>query len=491
MIGLRKGNAGLAPLTALLVSCGLPSTNVKIPDKPLPAEFEGQQDEASVAELSWREYFADERLTALIGEALEANPDVFIAVQRIELARAGVTRATGAMLPQVSAVVGGGVTKPARYTAEGSGNATTEIMPGRMTPNPLGDMALGLESSWEIDVWGRLRNSRRAVVAQYLATVEGLNLVTTSLVADVSVAYFELIALDRTLEVLARTIAQQAEALEVVRLQKQAGQANELAVQQFAAQLADTKALQVEARQRVRELENQVNLLRGSYPRPVARAQNLPLLPLAIRVGTGLPAGLLQRRPDVRQAEQWVRATKFDLKAARAAFFPRLEISAGIGYQAFNPRYLFSTPASVGYSAGAGLVAPLINRNAIKADFASAKAAQIEAMYQYQKVVLAAYVEVANGLIGLESNAELVSLKEQQKLAVDQIVATADNLYRAGQASYFEVLMAQQSTLAAELELIDALRRAHLARVAIYKALGGGWQRKPGATTQATPASSG
>mgnify|MGYP005818532333 CR=1 FL=1 len=169
-----------------------------------------------------------------------------------------------------------------------------------------------------------------------------------------------------------------------------------------------------------------------------------------------------------------MKAAKLDLKAARAAFFPSITLSAGVGYQAFDPRYLLSTPASLAYSATAGLVAPLVNRAAIEAQFATAKAVQIEAMYNYQKVVLDAFVEVANGLAGLEANAKLVATKAAKRHALERTIQTADALFRAGQATYFEVLMAEQSTLSAELDLIDARLRAHLTSIAIYAALGGG-----------------
>ena len=275
---------------------------------------------------------------------------------------------------------------------------------------------------------------------------------------------------------LTQTIERQRQALAVVRLQKEAGRANELAVQQFEAQLASTSALLAEVELRARQTENAVNLLRGSYPRPVPRTKDRELREIARNVATGVPSELLGNRPDIREAEQQLIAAKCDVRAARAAFFPSFTISGGAGFQAFNPKFLFETPASLAYSATLGLIAPLVNRSAIEAEFKAARAQQIQAMYNYQKALLTAYVEVANGLVGLERTAEIVALKKQQRAAIEQTVANADMLYRAGKASYIEVLMAQQNTLAAELELIEALRAQRLASVAVYKALGGGWR---------------
>jgi multidrug efflux system outer membrane protein len=466
---------GLSSALALALACGASSAPIKIPDKPLPSKFDDQSGAEDIAKVGWGEYFSDEHLNALIADALAGNPDVYIALQRIELARAGVRQATGIMMPEVSAAAGVGVMRAGQYTSEGAGNRSTEIAPGQLTPTPLGDFYVGLQSSWEIDAWGKLKNQRKAAAARYLVSVEGLSLVKTSLIAAVARAYFELLALDHKGAILAETVARQQQALEVVRLQKEAGRANELAVQQFAAQLASTQALEAETLRQIRETENGINFLRGSYPREVARSKDVLLQTVASRLDAGLPSSLLLNRPDVRQVEQAVRASKFDVRAARAAFYPSINISAGIGYQAFNPKFLIETPASIFYSATAGLIAPLINRAAIEAQFDAAEAIQIEAMYEYQKVVLQAYMEVANGLAVLQRNAEIVTFKREQRAAVEQTVATADALFRAGKASYYEVLLAQQNTLAADLELIDALRGGRLASIEIYRALGGGW----------------
>jgi outer membrane protein, multidrug efflux system len=470
-----RATVPIAALVMSAVACASHSTEVKIPAKPMPSAFAATTLPGNVAAVSWREFFADQDLRSLIQSTLAANLDLQIALQRIELARASVRQATGALLPQVSLAAGVGVQKYGRYTVEGAGNAGTEITPGHPVPTHVGDFGIGLQSTWEIDAWGKLRNERRAAVARYLATVEGVNLVTTGLISDVAVAYFELLALDHTRDVLAQTLVRQQEALDVVRLQMLAGRANELAVQQFAAQLAGTKAMAAETELGIREAESRLNVLRGVFPQRVGRSKDGLLRDVPARLAAGLPSALLRNRPDIREAELEVQAAKCDLKAARAAFFPSISISAGVGYQAFNPKFLFTTPESLVYSATTGLVAPLVNRSGIEAQFDSAKALQIQAMYAYQKAVLNAYTEVVNALSRLEGSSRIAALRKERKAAVEQTVETADALYRAGKASYFEVLIAQQSALSAELELIDARRDQHLASVVVYKALGGGW----------------
>ncbi|MRG92242.1 efflux transporter outer membrane subunit [Polyangium spumosum] len=442
----------------------------------MPASFDTKSAGSSAAAMKWQDYFADENLNALIATALESNYDLRIALQRIEIARAGIRQSTGAMLPQVSLGVSAGIRKFGLYTMDGAGNAETDITPGRRVPVHYGDFFLGLQSSWEIDVWGRLRSIRGAARAQYLATLEGTNLVITILVSDVAIAYFELLALDHRQEILAQTVARQARSLEVMRLQKEAGRANELSIQQLEGQLASTEALVAATRRQQKETENHINLLLGRLPRPIVRAKDLLLRDAATGLSLGIPSDLLRNRPDIREAELQVQASKFDVEAARKAFYPSLTLSAGVGFQAIEPRYLFVTPESLIYSALGGLTAPLLNRSRLEAELDVSRAIQVQAMYNYQGVILRAFVEVQNALLAVERTAEVVAQKKRQKAAVSGTVDTADALFRAGKATYLDVLLAQQNTLSAELELIDALLEQRMAGIWLYRALGGGWQ---------------
>lgn len=458
------------------LACASLSPNLQVKEKLLPERFDLARDGGvSSARTPWRDYFEDPRLVALIDEGLRESPDVAMATQRIERTRAAVTLTTGALFPTVGATLSAGLMKPGLFTAEGAGNATTDITPGQTVPAHLPDFKLGLQASWEVDLWGKLRSQRSAAEAQVLGAVEQAHLVRTMLVAAIANTWFELQATDRVHEVLVQTIARQTEALEVVRLQKEGGRASELAVQQFEAQLAETRALEIEAKQEAVALEIALNTLVGRTPRTVERSGALSFEPPA-PVSAGLPSDLLLLRPDVRQAELSVQAARFEVAAARAAFFPSLNLSASVGLQAFNPEFLVRLPESLIYSLVGGLVAPLINRTGIEAAFQGATAAQLEAMYDYQKVVLTAFAEATTSLSALEASARLVAVKRQQRAAVERSVETADVLFRAGRATYLEVLLAQQSSLRAELELVAAWRRQRQASVTVYRALGGGWE---------------
>lgn len=464
-------------LTWLALGCASVAPEAVVPEARLPARFDdgAEGEEESIARLPWREFFADERLIALVGEALENNPDRLAALQRVEQARAGVLRATGALRPKLEAVVGAGAEKFGRYTSDGAGNLDTEISPGRLVPVHLPDLSAGFQASWEIDLWGRLRSERGAALAQVLATGESAHLVTSALVAEVAGAWFGLQAVDRIFEIVAGAVDRQQQVLEVVRLQKEAGRTSDLAVRQFEAQMSSTRALLAEISQQRVELENGLNLLLGRFPQPVERAGALVYEPVG-RLASGLPSALLRQRPDVREAEFLVQASAFQVRAARAAFFPSVELGAAVGLQAFHPAYLLRLPESLAYSVVGGLVAPLVNRKAIEADFRGASSAQLEALYGYQKAVLNAYVEAANAIAHLRHVEAVAEERQKQREALERSVQTATLLFQAGKASWLEVLLAQASVLESELEWVDAWRRHRVAQVALYRALGGGWQ---------------
>ncbi|WP_341326360.1 efflux transporter outer membrane subunit [Methylotuvimicrobium sp. KM2] len=455
--------------------CGALNTDLSIAENPIPETFDNHADQTSIAEIDWRDYFSDPQLLKLVDTAIRNNFDLQIALQRIETARASVKLANGALLPQVGLDIGGGVRKFGLYTMDGAGNASTEITPGQTVPENLPDMYLGLMASWEIDVWGKLQNQRKSALSEYLASIEGTNFVISNLVADVAIFYYQLLALDNELETIRQTIQRQKEALDVVKLQKEAGRANELAVQQFNAQLLESQVMENETLQKIAETENKINFLLGRFPQPVPRKKEVLFSDIPKQIALGIPSELLANRPDIRQAEFEIKASNFDLEAAKAAFFPNVNITAAVGFQAFNPEFLFMSPASLAYSVMGTLVAPLINLNALKAQFNTAKANQLSAMYDYQKKILNAYVEVSNELSNIDNLQSINTLKKQQSDVLKQSVEASKELYKSARASYLEVLTAQQNALQTNLELIEVVRQKWIATVKIYKALGGGW----------------
>jgi NodT family efflux transporter outer membrane factor (OMF) lipoprotein len=307
-----------------------------------------------------------------------------------------------------------------------------------------------------------------------LSSVEGKNFMMTNLIAEIADSYYELLALDNQLEVVNQNIAIQSRALEIVKLLKQAARSNELAVKRFQAQVLKTQEMQFEIQQRIVETENRINFLVGRFPQHVNRSSDSfdNLVPNVVHAG--LPADLLSNRPDIKQAELELAATKLDVKAAKAMFYPSLGISAGIGYQAFNPSYLIK-PESLLYSLTGDLVAPLINRNAIKATYYSANSKQIQAVYNYERTILNAYIEVANQMSKIKNLESSFNLKTQEVDALTQSITISNDLFKATRADYMEVLLTQRDALEARFDLIEIKMKQMNAMVNIYRALGGGW----------------
>ena len=330
--------------------------------------------------------------------------------------------------------------------------------------------------NWEVDIWKKLRNSKKAAVSRYLATVEGKNFVLTNLVAEVADSYYELIALDSQLEIVKQNISLQTNALEIVKVQKEAARATELAVQKFQAEVYSSKSMEFEIFQRIKETENTINFLLGRYPQEIPRDKINFLSLMPNSVTSGIPAQLLANRPDIKQAELEFAAAKLDVKSARAEFYPSLDISASYGLQAFKPNYLFTLPESLLYSLAGDLAAPLINRNAIKAEYKNANASQLQALYNYERTILNAYLEVATQLSKISNLENSYDLKSKQVDALNKSIDVSNDLFKSARVDYFEVLMTQRDALESKLELIETKKEQLNATVHIYRNLGGGWK---------------
>lgn len=442
----------------------------------MPSGYAGLSDSTNAPVINWRKFFSDPVLVSLIDTALHNNPDVLMTLQKIQAAQANVQASRGALFPEISAGISGGLRRFGLYTMDGAGNITTDITPGQLVPINLPDYYVGLQTTWEIDAWGKLRNARRAALARYMASIEARNLVVTELIAEVATTYYELVSLDNELLIIRESLQLQEDALRIVRAQKEAGAANELGVSQIEAQVLNAKALELETLFRITVGENRMNFLLGRFPQAVPRTSGLFSAGIPEVLKAGVPSALLANRPDLREAEYELMASKADVRAARAAFFPSLTITGAMGFQAFDPSFLFMTPQSIAYTALGNLAAPLINRSAIKAQFKTANANQLEAYYNYQKAILNGYVEVYNELAAVNTLQQIQSLKSLQVAALERSIESSLELFRAGNATYLEVLLAQQNSLQARLELVTTQQQQFNASANLYKALGGGWQ---------------
>lgn len=476
---MKRNHLGAAVLLVtglFLGACSTPSVITKKADIILPVSYPGSADTGATVLHSWKNFFTDTNLVNLVNKGLTYNQDLQAALQRLQSAQAEVLLQKGLLLPTVGASVAGSLKKFGLYTMDGAGNIVTEITPGKLIPVNLPDYFMGIQTSWEIDVWGKLKNRKKAAVARYMAGVEGKNLLTTQIVSAIAASYYELLAIDHTIKIIDETILLQEKAYELVKAQKEHAASNELAVKQFESRLLNLRGFRVDLQQQTRQVENALHILTGTLPGEIKREQQFFEARLPGMISTGVPAALLQNRPDIRQAEWNVLATNAELQAARAAFYPSVAINGSLGFQAFKPDLLLRTPESMAYGLLGGLTAPLINRTALKASFQKANAGQLEAYYQYQKTILTGYVEVYNEMLRVKNLEQVFELKNKEVASLSQSIDIAELLFKAGRATYLEVLLTQQNALQAKLELVETKKKQFQTTVNLYKTLGGGWQ---------------
>lgn len=463
----------------LLAACGSAKLVTLNTDNKVDSTYTGLRDTCNVAALPVNQFFTDQYLIKLIDTAFAANPDVLIALQRIEAANANLRYRKLNLLPNVDLSLSGGLEKYGDYTMNGVGNYDTNLSPNinsdQHIPHPTPDYFAGFRSSWEVDLWGKLRSQKKAAFNRFLASQSGYKMVATSLTAQIATAYYELLALDNELRVIRKNIALQHNALEIIKIQKLGGRATELAVQQFAAQLKRTQALEYNAKQQITETQNRLNFLTGRISGPIARDTSISRLKLPQALEAGVPSQLLLNRPDIRQAEFELQAMNADIKAVRTAFYPSLTLSPYIGYNAFNAALLFN-PASLAYGIVGGLTTPIFNRRKIKANYQRTVAEGREALYSYRKTVLTGFQEVVNSLNSIENYNQMYEHKLEAVKALNNAVAVANDLYLVGRASYLEVITAQRNVLDAELELANTKKNIFIGAINLYRSVGGGWK---------------
>jgi multidrug efflux system outer membrane protein len=459
-----------------IASCKVPQLTNRTENRSVPESFGSSKDSSSVAATQWRTFFASKDLTNLIDTALKNNQELNITLQDIEIAKNEVRFRQGQLSPTVGASLGLGLEKVGRYTSQGAGDASTEITEGKEIPDPLMDYSAKLYANWEVDIWKKLHNAKKAAVARYLSSVEGKNFVLTNLVAEVANSYYELLALDNELAIVKQNIELQKNALEIVKVQKEAMRVTELAVQKYQAEVLNSESMEFDLHQQITETENKINFLLARYPQEIPRDNKdfLDLVPATVQ--TGIPSQLLANRPDIKQAELELAAAKLDVKVARAEFYPSFGISAAFGLQAFKPSYLVKFPASMLYGLAGDLAGPLINKNGIKAEFYSANARQLQAMYNYERTILNAYMEVSTQLSNISNLEKSFALKSKQVDALNKSIEISNDLFKSSRADYFEVLMTQRDALESKLELIKTKKEQLTAVTNVYRNLGGGWK---------------
>lgn len=469
---------------ALITLLGACKIKQEIPqNRPLlamPQQFTGKLD-SSIANLpTIKAFFSDSILVSLIDTAFNNNFDLQMTLQKIEVARAGVRFTKGLGKPDLAANIAVGQRRFGKYTVDGVGNFdtrfSTNIDGKQQIPDPIiPDYYVGLQSSWEIDLWGKLKSQKASAATKLLASEFGKNLVISELVALVASNYYELLILDNELDILEENIILQDRAFEIVKVLKQSGQANQLGVDLLNAQLLSSKALKVEVKQEIIEAESRVNFLLGRYPQTVSRSKVAWADVIPPKLTAVIPSSLLGNRPDIKQAEFELLATNANLFTAKAAFYPSLNLTGGLGLQSFRAIVLLN-PASFAMNTFGGLTAPLANRRQIIADLMASKADQKMAYINYQKTIVNSFTEVYNQLNAIQNTNEIYGLKTQEVEVLKQSINNSAELFRSGRATYLEVITSQKNALQSQVELINLKKRQYNAVIGLYKSLGGGWR---------------
>ncbi|HLO81414.1 MAG TPA: TolC family protein [Chitinophagaceae bacterium] len=454
-------------------ACKIPALTGKQENKAVPDVYKNVSDTANVANIKWRQYFTDPFLIALIDTALSNNQELNIALREIEMDKNEIQARKGEYLPFVNLGGVAGVEKTGKYTWDGLAEEDLKANPDK-APKHVGEFTIAAYASWELDVWKKLRNAKKSAALKYLSTIEGRNFMVTNIIAEIASSYYELQALDNLLDIIGQNIELQQNALRLVKLEKDAAKVSQLAVNRFEAQLLNTQNLQYEIRQRITEAENTINFLTGRFPQPVARnTAGFNANPMDMVIG-GLPSQLLLNRPDIRQAELELAASKLDVQVARANFYPSFKLTSAFGFTAFNPAFVFR-PESILYSLAGEAIAPLINKNAIKAAYSNANLKQINSAYNYERSILSAYVEVVNQMSQLDNYGKSFETKQKEVDILTQSVDISNKLFISARADYIEVLLTQREALDSRIELIETKLKQLQAKVNIYRALGGGW----------------
>lgn len=460
----------------ILHSCGIPKVATQESNITLPTNYSEKVTQSdNSGKVRWKDFFEDKYLQSLIDSTLVNNKELNILMQKVNMAQNEIQARKGEYLPSVGLGAGADLDKVGKFTRNGAVEENLNIREDEKFPEPLTNYKFGLYSTWELDVWKKLRNSKKAAVMEYMASQEGKNYLVTNLVAEVANSYYELIALDAQLKNLEQNIEIQKNALEIVKLLKESARTTLLAVKRFEAEVQKNQSEIYNLKQEIVEVENKINFLVGRNPQPVLRDASNFMTTTPKFVNVGLPADLLENRPDIKQAQLELEASKLNIKVAKANFYPQFGLKAGIGYEAFNPKYLLNSPESLLYSIVGDAIMPLVNRNAIKATYKTASAKQIQAVYEYEQTILRAYTEVINQMSKIENLENSFNLKNNQVDALNQSIEIANLLFQSARADYMEVLLTQRDALEAKTDLIETRKNQMLTVINLYKALGGGW----------------
>lgn len=427
----------------------------------MPAELSANEVNAAAGDIAWSTYFQDQQLQSLIQTALKNNYDLRIAATRVLQAQAsvGITRAD--QFPQVA----GGASISSNRTARSRVFPENEATSGQLTAS----------ATWDLDFWGKYRNATEAARATMLATEWSRREVIVTLISSVAAAYFTLRTYDMQLEISRDALQARRESLRLTTALADGGATSLLDVRQ-AEQLVYTAAEEIpDLERRIQQEENFISVLIGGYPGPIARGLALTAQPHAPVIPAGIPSTLLERRPDIRAAEEQLIAANAEIGVARAAYFPQISLTAAPGLQSDSLANLFTGPAGI-WTFAASLSQPIFTAGRIRSNVALTEAQRDQFVLAYQQSIQGAFRDVSDALIGYQKNQEYRAAQEKLTEAAKDAARLSNIRYNGGATSYLEVLTNETNYFSASLNLAQAQLNELLSMVELYQSLGGGWQ---------------
>ena len=470
---MKKYISGLAIALLALSACNV-SKNIGTPKVALPDTFRNAAaaaDTTSIAAVQWKNFFTDPTLQALIDSAIARNYDMQEAVKNIEASQLLFKQTKWNNVPQVDLNVAATIDRPSNNSLDGLSLAQYGV-----GSSAADDYTSNISLSWEADIWGKIRNKGKAALAQYLQTIEAKKAVQTSLVANVSQGYYNLLMLDEQIKIAQSNVRLNDSTLRIVKLQYNSGQVTSLAVEQTAAQLQAAQQLIPQFEQNIAIQEDALSILAGKLPGSITRTGVLDQFEVPANLSAGVPSALLTNRPDVKSAELAVVESDANVAVNKAAMYPALRITASGGTDAFRASDWFSIPSSLFGIAAASIAQPLLDHKELSTQYKVAQVNREKSVLEFKQSVLNAAGEVSDALVKIEK------LKEQQQIAATRVATlnratqNANLLFKNGMATYLEVITAQSNVLQSQLELAT-IKRDELSAVSdLYRSLGGGWR---------------
>jgi outer membrane protein, multidrug efflux system len=463
----------------LLIGCAL-GPDYERPDIDEPAEFRAQLDpgleEESLANIEWWDLFQDPHLQTLIRSALVENKNLRLAASRVREARSQYSVARADQLPQIDG-------KTSFQRNQTSGAVARQFGIGAGAPSnregpTTSQWKATLDLSFEIDLWGKIRRATEAAQAELLGQEWAQRTVTLTLVSDIAQAYFDLQELDLELHIAQLTLKTREESLEIIRLRKLMGQSSTLDIRRAEQEVARAQAIIPDLERQIGQKENQLSILIGENPTTIVRGSSLNNQTLPPEVPAGLPSALLERRPDILEAEHQLVAANAKIGVAKAAFFPQISLTGNFGAQSLEFSDLFVGSSRI-WSLGPAITVPIFNAGRNRANLEVSKAQQEQALITYEQTIQQAFREVEDALLLHQKTREIRTAEEQLMKVSQEARHLAQLEYLNGKATYLDVLVAQRELFNAKIALAQTQRDHLIAVVQVYKAVGGGWAPEP------------